>query len=234
VLSGINKRGSERYKEENDMRRPIPKKLPRLASSVLVSMIIDGIKRLYGDKLYDEPKPCPKCGSEDYIRKGKQSRLFCRLITYKGPEEVYVYLKQYKCKRCNHKYASNGPFYPSIAYGAPIVDIVLHLAATNPYNKVEILLMEMGIQVDRDTVKRWVILFKRRVIKAAGIWVNKKPLGVNMIRLLFGVENVKELREKHPELKPTGVADETYPSIKGSKKKLKKRIGSGKGKGKSH
>jgi hypothetical protein len=25
VLSGINKRGSERYKEENDMRRPIPK-----------------------------------------------------------------------------------------------------------------------------------------------------------------------------------------------------------------
>ena len=217
-----------------NMRKPIPKKLPRLASIILVSMIINGIKKLYKDRLYDEPKICPKCGCKDYIRKGKQHRLFCRLITDKGPEDIYVHLKQYKCKRCSHKYASNGPFYPDISYGAPIVDTVLHLASTNPYNKVEILLMEMGIQVDRDTVKRWVILFKRRVIKAAGIYADEKPLGVNMLHLLFGVENVKKLLKKHPNLKPTGVADETYPCIKGSKKKLKKRIEKGKEKGKNH
>ena len=39
------------------------------------------------------------------------------------------------------------------------VDLCVALAASNPYNRVESILMQYGIQVDRDTVKRYALAF---------------------------------------------------------------------------
>jgi hypothetical protein len=63
------------------------------------------------------------------------------------------------------------------------VDLCLSLAASNPFNRVESILMQYGIQVDRDTVKNYTILFKDRVMKQAGIPVmDDSKIGVNILQ----------------------------------------------------
>ena len=104
------------------------------------------------------------------------------------------------------------------------VDLCVALAASNPYNRVESILMQYGIQVDRDTVKRYALAFRDRSIKKAGIPVmDDVKIGVNTLKLLFDVENVKELKVKYPKAKYDSVSDETYPRKKGAKKALAKQ-----------
>jgi hypothetical protein len=100
-----------------------------------------------------------------------------------------------------------------------IVDLCLTLAASNPYNRVESILTQYGIQVDRDTVKNYALMFRERATKKAGIPVmdDSAKLGVNILKMLFDVENVKELKEKYPKAKYDSVMDETYPRKKGAK-----------------
>ncbi|HAG50358.1 MAG TPA: hypothetical protein DCL42_03360 [Deltaproteobacteria bacterium] len=81
--------------------------------------------------------------------------------------------------------------------------------------------MELGIQVDRDTVRNYAKRFEKKVKKYAGMHLFDQIVGINLLRVMFDVENVKELRKKYPHKKYDGVADETYPAIKGAKKKFK-------------
>jgi hypothetical protein len=79
------------------------------------------------------------------------------------------------------------------------VDLCLALAASNPYNRVESILMQHGIQVDRDTIKNYALRFRDKATKRAGIPVmDDAKIGVNILKMLFDVENVKELKEKYP------------------------------------
>ena len=83
-------------------------------------------------------------------------------------------------------------------------------------------LAERGIQVDRDTIKNYCRLFRKRVKKYAGLSFLGTNLAINVLKMLTGAENVEQLREKLPE-KGRGIipatADETYPAKKGAKKK---------------
>ncbi|MFQ5883651.1 MAG: hypothetical protein ACE5IO_00960, partial [Thermoplasmata archaeon] len=84
----------------------------RLASTVPETVrrfVIAYLEMEYKDRFFDEPRPCPKCGSKHYHRADKQRRLFCILIKDKGMERIHVYLKRYRCKKCNHIYSSRGP-----------------------------------------------------------------------------------------------------------------------------
>jgi hypothetical protein len=67
--------------------------------------------------------------------------------------------------------------------------------------------------------------FRDRAAKYAGIPVmDDATIGVNIIiKILFGVESVQELRKIHPNPKYDGVMDETYPTVKGAKKALARR-----------
>jgi predicted transcriptional regulator len=119
------------------------------------------------------------------------------------------------------------PFYDGCKYGKkPIVDPCLALAASNPYNRVEPILMQYGIQVDRNTgVKTYALAFRTRSIKHAGIPVinDNAKIGVNILKMLFDVENVKERKEKYPKAKYDSVMDDQkYPRKKGAKIDLAK------------
>lgn len=86
------------------------------------------------------------------------------------------------------------------------------LFARNPYNRVE---------KDRDTVKNYCKIFQERSLEFAGIEMMGENIGTNFIKLFFGVNNIRELKELYKIEKANGVADETYPAKKGSKKKLR-------------
>jgi hypothetical protein len=49
-------------------------------------------------------------------------------------------------------------------------------------------------------------------VKRGGIPVmGDAKIRINILKLLFDVENVKELKEKYPKAKYGSVVDETYP-----------------------
>ncbi len=169
---------------------------------------------------------CPSCKSDHVVGFGWLPKTFCTIITERGRfQDVNIRVRRYLCTHCKHTFlATDAPFYEGCKYGKPIVDLCLALAASNPYNRVESILMQYGIQVDRDTVKRYALAFRNRSIKHAGIPVmdDNAKIGVNILKMLFDVENVKELKEKYPKAKYDSVMDETYPRKKGAKIALAK------------
>jgi transposase-like protein len=186
------------------MMPPKPKQVSKFAPDILRKMIPQTIERHYSMMSYDSRDGgCPRCKSEHVVGFGWVSRTFCSLITERGTfEDVHVKIRRYLCRHCKHTFfAKDSPFYQGCNYGKPIVDLCLALAASNPYNRVESILMQYGIQVDRDTVKGYALVFRDGAIKKMGIPVmmdSDAKIGVNILKMLFDVENVKELKEKYP------------------------------------
>lgn len=174
-------------------------------------------------RFFDEPGSCPLCGSDERTRWDSINRIFCRLISNnnEGFDEVEVVVKRFRCKVCGHVYEAEAPFYPDTDYGKPVVDLCLYLAASNPYHRVEQILMDFGIQVDRDTVRNYAILFEEKLEELAGIKLMGETIGVNFVRALFECGTIEELKEKRGEEFFESCHDETYPAKKGAKKEMR-------------
>jgi hypothetical protein len=176
--------------------------------------------QLHG-KLYQDPPPCPGCGSEVRRRHDKRPRLFATVITEEGFQQVTVWVKRYRCKGCGRTYRSRSPFYPGCVYGNLVVDTCLYLAAANPFCRVEAVLQELGLQVDRDTVRGYVHRFGRRARRIAGVRIDGGSVAINLVRLLFNAADIEELKARMPWEVFQDVADETYPAVKGARKRLR-------------
>jgi hypothetical protein len=200
---------------------PKRKTAPKSSPEILRKFIPQILEMKYQGLLYDEAMPCPDCSSEDIARHDMAERLFCMTITESGFRHVKVRVKRFRCKRCGHIFDGKKPFYEGCDYGTSIVDLCLALAASNPYHRVEQILLNYGIQVDRDTVRIYAILFRNRSKEFAGIPVmDDATIGVNVLKILFGVDDVEELRRQYPQVKYDAVMDETYPRVKGAKSSL--------------
>ncbi len=204
------------------MRRPAEKQL-----SQIIPLLPEAVRKVlseYHNKLYSEKRPCPNCGSENVVKRGTEPRIFCTLITENGYQDITVWVKRLQCKECNTQFYAQAPFYDNCGYGKPIVDLCLAFAANMPYNRSEASLTDLGIQVDRDTIKNYSKIFYERAEKYAGLSLLGANLAINVLKILTGAENVEQLREKLPEVEKgiiPGIADETYPTRKGAKKKQK-------------
>jgi len=200
----------------------MPKKLHNLAPELITKIFPQAIKLEYQNKVYNEHGPCPHCGNEKSWAYCKKKKIFCRLIRKDGFEDIVITLVTRQCAKCRRTFYPQSPYYPNCSYGKPVVDFVLFLVAKNPFNRVESILLNFGLQVDRDTAKNYSKIFKGRVSKLAGIKMFDEDIGVNLLKLFFNVDNVKELKKKYPQLKAVeSGSDETYPRKKGAKKALK-------------
>lgn len=90
-----------------------------------------------------------------------RERLFAILITERGFEEVHVTYHRYWCKDCKKPVQADisGLYYDECHYCRPIVDLCLYLATDNTFNAVERHLQQLSLQVDNDTVQRYVEKF---------------------------------------------------------------------------
>jgi len=202
------------------MQHPRKKKINKLTPKLLNEPIQKHLVE-FKDDFYDKPRACPHCKSNNRKKHSIEKKLFCKLITDNRFKDICVYIRRFQCSDCKKTYLAKSPFYDKIVYCRPIVDLILYLTAKNPFNRVEKILLELGIQVDRDTVRNYAIIFQDKVKKYAGMSVLGKTLGINLLKIMFDVEDTKELKKIYPHKKYDGLADETYPSIKGAKKKFK-------------
>jgi len=202
------------------VKRPRPKKISSLSPG-LVRESIPSILLQLQDKLYDDPPPCPRCRSEERKRHGQRKHIYATIITEKGFQKIFVWVKRYVCKACGKYYRSRSPFYPGCLYGSLVVDTCLFLASNNPFCRVEAVLQQWGLQIDRDTVRSYVRRFRARARSMAGIRIDTNSVAVNLVRLLYDVADVEKLKERMPGEVFQDVADETYPAVKGARKRLR-------------
>ena len=202
------------------VRRPRPKKISSLSPGLLAESVRGSLLQLH-DKLYDDPPPCPRCRSEERKRHGQRKRLYATIIVEDRFQKIRVWVKRYVCKRCRKAYRSRSPFYPGCLYGNLVVDICLFYAAHNPFCRVEHFLQQWGLQVDRDTIRNYVRRFGRRARSIAGVKIANSTVAINLVRLLFDAGDVEELKERMIGEVFQDIADETYPAVKGAKKKLR-------------
>lgn len=201
------------------MRLPNKKKVNKLTPEVMYKPTIQFLLSFMG-LFFNEFRRCPHCKSTNCKKHNIIEKIFCKLIVNGKFVDVKVYIQVYYCKKCKKTYLAKSPFYEGIIYCSPIANLCLYLSSKNPYHRVESRLLEMGIQVDRDTVRNYAIKFESKMRKFAAMKCFENEVGVNLLKAMFDVDNVKELKEKHPKELYDGVADETYPRIKGAKKKF--------------
>ena len=214
------------------MQEPNPKHVPAYVPELARTAFSLAISQTYDGRVYDDfPGRCQHCGSGDCIKNGHQETLFAKLISPEGNfVDVDVLLQRYVCKDCGRAYTSRGPFYEGAIYGAPIVDVALALSMDHPAYSVERTLANLGVQMSTDAVLDYVRLLADRakelapLIEGQGDWL----YAINVLKLLFGVEDAGQLKERFPEVSVESLTDETYPRRKGAVKKIMDEIMEGK------
>ena len=210
------------------MRPPNHKETGSFGSEFLAEAARNWLRWQHGTRL-TQPRPCPDCGEENYRKHDFKERIFALLITDDGFEEVTVEYRRFWCKDCERTVSADlsSLFYDDCLYGKPVVNLCLTLAADHPPTRVEEQLQKIGIQVDKDTVDRYVSEFGDKFAERHGITVAGESLAQNVLAALFDVDTVDELTDEYgEELAEAGIdevagcADETYPTKKGAKKEL--------------
>lgn len=140
--------GTEKTGKGRDIlrKRRIPPMLADIVQATLVSC--DGI-------VFDSCESCPVCGGElaGYDMKKKQ---FAVLMEEDKKNVIQVFVKRFRCRRCRQICLADQPFYPDTRIGSPVVDLCLTLGETMHFSRVSSCLAEMGIVVDRWSVRNYI------------------------------------------------------------------------------
>jgi len=129
---------------------------------------------------------------------------------------VYVHIRYFTCKDCGKVFrALDIPFVPGVAYASCILDLALYHADLT-HHQVEHKLADLGIQLDRDTIRMWHKKFGTHLHnKRRGRFCDSdETRSVDILQILFGDTEAEKIEENI-----RGAADETYPTRKGEIKK---------------
>ncbi|VVB59927.1 Uncharacterised protein [uncultured archaeon] len=127
--------------------------------------ILKKIRNQFKNREYKKLPYCSRCDNDEYFRfLGLRERTFCQVITNEGDfEKIQLKVARYRCnKHCRKIFiASDAPFYSNCRYGKQIVDLCRFLAKEHPVLEIERTLANIaGIQIDRDTIRRYITKFK--------------------------------------------------------------------------
>jgi hypothetical protein len=123
----------------------------------LPPMLIDIVQTAltaFDGTVFDSRNACPSCGGSlsGYDKKKKQ---FAVVREREGRRPVHVFVKRFSCKVCRKVCFADEPFYTGTRIGSPVVDLCRTLSGTMPFTRTAAYLEEMGICVDRMTVRNF-------------------------------------------------------------------------------
>lgn len=163
------------------------------ASDGLSRLIPQALMKRYSDVRFDGYTLCPRCHFDHVVGFGWVKKVFCTIIAEGGFRDVEVYVRRYLCRRCGRTFLADAPFYDGCKYGKPIVDLCLYLSASNSYNRVESILTQCGIQVDRDTVRNYTIRFGAAAKDAEAAAGDDSKMWSKILKILFNVDSLEEI-----------------------------------------
>jgi hypothetical protein len=97
---------------------------------------------------------CRSCG-ETLSGYDSRRKRFAILLDEDREHTVEVILHRAYCRSCGQIWMPEGPFYPGTRVGSPVVDLCRALSITMPYGQVATRLRQMGISVDRWSVRAY-------------------------------------------------------------------------------
>jgi hypothetical protein len=120
---------------------------------MLVTLVQTALSACAGS-VFDSRVSCPICAGtlSGYDTKKKQ---FAILRNDGRLTPIHVNVKRFACRQCGAICFADEPFYPGTRIGSPVVDLCLTLSATMPFSRAAVYLGEMGIEVDRMTVRNY-------------------------------------------------------------------------------
>jgi transposase-like protein len=171
------------------MQSPSKKTLDPVVSPLLIGTIHDQLREYDGMRVGDR-QPCPSCNSTDLRKNGYQraAKTFARLVTQEGFEEVGLEVQQYECKECGHSFQGDLSeyFYEGCEYAKPIVDLCRQHAVSNAYHACErILQQRYGLQIDRDTIKRYDERFEGPPEPGGTVAIGGQQISIPFLAFLF-------------------------------------------------
>ncbi len=125
-----------------------------LVPPMLATLVQTGIAAVDGHEFSKPPPACPDCGGS---LSGYDTRVRrFALVREEGAEKaVDVTVRRFACGNCGRIVQAIAPFYPDTRLGAPIVDLCKTLAETMPASRAARVMEELGIIVDRGTVRNY-------------------------------------------------------------------------------
>jgi len=120
---------------------------------MLVDIIYSAIVKMDGAK-FEDLLACPHCGGEVRGYDSKSKHFAC-ILDAGTPKDIYVHVKRFQCRQCGKVSSAHEPFYPDTRLGKPIIDLCITLSANMPYNRTARVLEQMGIVIDRGTVRNY-------------------------------------------------------------------------------
>lgn len=126
--------------------------------------------------IFDQAASCPDCGGllSGYDIRKKQ---FALLAENDQKRVVNVLVKRFRCTACGRVCLADEPFYPDTRIGSPVVDLCMTLGEIMPYSRVSSCLAEIGIVVDRWSVRNYRQKH-RRPIPSADMFGFRLPLSI--------------------------------------------------------
>lgn len=106
---------------------------------------------------------CPACGGALRAHDMKKRR-FAVIRSKDGEKEVEIWVKRFHCTACGTLCTADAPFYPETRVGSPVVDLCLVLTEEHPANHAARILGEMGIVMDRGSVRNYAARRARPVL----------------------------------------------------------------------
>lgn len=161
----------------------VPPMLADIVQATLTSC--DGI-------LFDTCEACPHCGGElsGYDLK---KRVFARVIEETEEKIVHVQVKRFSCRTCGQICYADQPFYPDTRIGSPVVDLCVTLGETLHFPRISATLADMGILVDRWSVRNY-IQKNRRLIPVVDMFGIRVPVSiVSLSSLAMGVRDDRDV-----------------------------------------
>jgi hypothetical protein len=97
------------------------------------------------------------CGSCGGTLSGYDTRVkrFAVISDEEGDHLIEVFIRRAYCRACGEIRVPEEPFYPGTRVGSPIVDLCRALSTTMPFGQVARRLGQMGVSVDRWSVRSY-------------------------------------------------------------------------------
>ena len=126
-----------------------------MASALILSslQLCDGV-------VFDRPNVCPSCGG-DGSGYELRTRRFAVIQEEKDECLITVKVKRFQCIRCHHTFLADAPFYPETRAGSPVIDLCTALAGCMPCYSVSSFLGDIGVMVDRGSVRTYALQDRR-------------------------------------------------------------------------
>ena len=111
-----------------------------------------------------------------------RKRRFAVIIEGEQERVISVHVKRLLCQRCNRTFLCDAPFYPDTRTGSPVIDLCVTFATSMPFYRVSSVLEEVGIIVDRGSVRFYAL--QGRSVKSEEMFGIRLPVSVILLASL--------------------------------------------------